>query len=71
MDKYDKHGCSPGIADVSVPDIKQNEVLVRVHAAGVNPLDNMIIRGEVRLVVPYKMPGKFKLSSPSVIYTIS
>ena len=26
LGKYDRHGCSPGIADVSVPDIKQNEV---------------------------------------------
>lgn len=30
--------------------------LVRIVAAAVNPLDNMIIRGEVKLIVPYKMP---------------
>lgn len=31
-------------------------MLVKIKAAGVNPLDNMIIRGEVRLIVPYKFP---------------
>lgn len=56
LDKYDKQGCSLRIADIPVPEIEPNEVLVKVHTAGVNPLDNMIIRGEVKLVVPYKMP---------------
>lgn len=31
-------------------------MLVRVHTAGVNPLDNMITRGEVKLIVPYRFP---------------
>jgi len=31
-------------------------VLVKVIAAGVNPLDNMISRGEVKIIVPYKLP---------------
>lgn len=30
--------------------------MVQVRTAGVNPLDNMIIRGEVRLIVPYRPP---------------
>lgn len=29
---------------------------MRVHTAAVNPLDNMIVRGEVRLIVPYRLP---------------
>lgn len=33
-----------------------NEVLVKVKTAGLNPLDNMITRGEVKLIVDYKMP---------------
>lgn len=56
LDKYDKQGRSLTIADVSVPEIGNGEVLVKVHTAGVNPLDNMIIRGEVKLIVPYTMP---------------
>ena len=44
------------IKDIPVPQIADNEVLVKVMAAGVNPLDNMITKGEVKLIVPYKMP---------------
>ena len=56
LEKYNKQGRSLTIADVPVPEIENNEVLVKVHTAGVNPLDNMIIRGEVKLIVPYTMP---------------
>lgn len=56
LDKYDKQGRNLQIADVPVPEIKDDEVLVKVHTAGVNPLDNMMIRGEVKLIVPYTMP---------------
>lgn len=38
------------------PEVGRNDVLVRVSTAGVNPLDNMIIRGEVKLIVPYPLP---------------
>ncbi|MBP3789833.1 MAG: NADP-dependent oxidoreductase [Prevotella sp.] len=56
LDKYDKQGRNLVIVDVPVPEIGNGEVLVKVHTAGVNPLDNMIIRGEVKLIVPYAMP---------------
>ena len=42
--------------DLPVPVPEDDEILVRIMAAAVNPLDNMIIRGEVKLIVPYKMP---------------
>ena len=29
---------------------------MKIHAAGVNPLDNMILRGEVKMIVPYRFP---------------
>lgn len=44
------------IKDVPVPEIGENEVLVKVKYAGVNPLDNMIVREEVKLITPYKYP---------------
>ena len=34
----------------------REKVLIKVLAAGVNPLDNMISRGEVKMIVPYKLP---------------
>lgn len=42
--------------EIPTPQIVDNEVLVKVKSAGVNPLDNMIIRGEVKLITPYNFP---------------
>ena len=39
-----------------MPEMKDNDVLVKIRTAGVNPLDNMIIKGEVKLIVPYSFP---------------
>lgn len=44
------------IRDIPIPSIGDQDVLVKIKAAGVNPLDNMIIRGDVKLIVPYKFP---------------
>ena len=54
--KYDKKGRNLDIRDVPMPEVGCSDVLVRVSTAGVNPLDNMIIRGEVKLIVPYTLP---------------
>ena len=56
LDKYDKNGRELTVKDIPVPEISVDEVLVKVLTAGVNPLDNMIIKGEVKLIVPYKFP---------------
>lgn len=53
---YDKNGRELEVRDIPTPDPAPGEVLVKVSAAGVNPLDNMIVRGEVKLIVPYKFP---------------
>lgn len=56
LNGYNKNGGTLAVCDVPVPEIGDHEVLVKIKAAGVNPLDNMIIRGEVKLIVPYKFP---------------
>jgi len=56
LTQYDKQKINLEIKEVSIPIPKENEVLVKIYSAAVNPLDNMIIRGEVKLIVPYKMP---------------
>ena len=53
---YDKNGRMLEIRDVPMPEMKDNDVLVKIHTAGVNPLDNMIIKGEVKMIVPYSFP---------------
>ena len=56
LNGYDKNGTDLVVKDVPEPECGPRDVLVRVMAAGVNPLDNMIIRGEVKLIVGYDMP---------------
>ena len=53
---YDKQKTNLEIRDIPLPIPKANEVLVKIYSAAVNPLDNMIVRGEVKLIVPYRMP---------------
>lgn len=38
------------------PDVKENEVLVQVHSAGVNQLDSKLKSGEFKLMLTYKFP---------------
>ncbi|MFC9706571.1 NADP-dependent oxidoreductase [Paenibacillus sp. NPDC056933] len=42
--------------DVSIPQINSREVLVKVKAAGVNPLDILNMNGSVRLIADYALP---------------
>lgn len=56
LEKYDKKNINIELLDVEVPHMGEEELLVRVLAAGVNPLDNMIAHKEVKLIVPYKLP---------------
>ena len=53
---YKKNNIALTITEVPKPQINPNQVLVKVTAAGLNPLDNMISRGDVKIVVPYKFP---------------
>lgn len=56
LTNYDKNGRKLEIQEVEKPSPREKEVLVKVFTAAVNPLDNMIIRGEVKLIVPYSLP---------------
>lgn len=44
------------LVDIKIPTIKDNEVLVKIHAAGVNLLDSMIKTGAFKIFLPYKLP---------------
>lgn len=53
---YNKNNITLKITEVEKPKISEHQVLIKVLTAGVNPLDNLISRGEVKLIVPYKLP---------------
>ena len=55
LDKY-KRGGRLRSAEMPEPQLRENEVLVQVHATGVNLLDSKIRDGEFKLILPYKLP---------------
>src|SRR5687768_1357592 len=42
--------------EVPIPELRDDEVLVEVHAASVNQLDAKIRDGEFKLILPYRLP---------------
>ncbi|MFF7311542.1 zinc-binding dehydrogenase [Streptomyces sp. NPDC008137] len=54
VEKYGKDGVRA--ADVPEPAVGDRDVLVRVSAAGINPLDKMVRNGEFKQVLKYKRP---------------
>lgn len=44
-------------ADISPPVIKPDEMLVQVHAAGLNPIDNMIPKGTFKAILKLTLPA--------------
>lgn len=56
LQQYDKKNLALNCVDLPRPQVAPNEVLIEVKAAGVNPLDNMITRGDVKIITPYELP---------------
>lgn len=55
IDRYGKQEVGR-ITAVPAPEVRDDEVLVEIHAASVNPLDVKIRSGEFKLVLPYRLP---------------
>jgi len=54
----ERYGSADGvrIGEMPEPELREDEVLVQVHAAGVNLLDSKIRNGEFKLILPYRLP---------------
>ncbi len=54
----DRYGRKNGVraGDMPVPELHEDDVLIQIHAAGVNPLDSKIRDGEFKLILPYRLP---------------
>ena len=54
----DRYGSSDNVraAEMPDPEVRENDVLVQVHAAGVNLLDSKIRNGEFKQILPYRLP---------------
>src|SRR6478672_10432216 len=55
VDRYGKKSALR-LSEMPMPELRDDEVLVQVHAAGVNLLDSKIRSGEFKLILPYRLP---------------
>jgi NADPH:quinone reductase-like Zn-dependent oxidoreductase len=55
LDRYGNTG-GTRIGDMPEPELRDDDILVQVHAAGVNVLDSKIRNGEFKLLLPYRLP---------------
>lgn len=55
IDRYGKKEIGR-IAEVAEPLLRDDDVLIQIHAAGVNLLDVKIKNGEFKLILPYRTP---------------
>ena len=53
VDKYKKKG-TLRLANLPEPELRDDDVLVRVHATAVNVLDSKVRDGEFKLILPYR-----------------
>lgn len=56
LNQYNKKDVNLSFSNLPTPSISADQVLVKSLAAGVNPVDNMITKGEVKLIIPYRLP---------------
>lgn len=56
---FQRYGKSPGIgfAELPPPVLRDDEMLVEVHAVGLNPIDNMITTGIFKPVLKFQLPA--------------
>ncbi|MCX5373571.1 NADP-dependent oxidoreductase [Streptomyces sp. NBC_00103] len=54
----ERYGDKAGVraAEVPDPEVGADDVLVRIRAASINPLDRMIRDGEMKRILPYRVP---------------
>lgn len=55
LERYGKQGALRA-TDVPMPALRDDEVLIQVHAAGINQLDSKLRDGEFKLILPYRLP---------------
>ena len=54
----DRYGSGDRVRSSEVPDpeMREDDALIQIHAAGVNQLDSKIRDGEFKLLLPYRLP---------------
>lgn len=66
---FKRYGKSPDIEfiDAAVPTLQPKEMLVEVHAVGLNPIDNMIPTGMFKAVLKFDLPATMSSDLAGVV----
>ncbi|MFP7605723.1 NADP-dependent oxidoreductase [Serratia quinivorans] len=69
---FKRYGKSPelGFDNVDYPSLKANEVLAKVYAVGLNPIDNMIPTGIFKPVLHFKLPATLGSDLSGVVIAV-
>lgn len=65
---FKRYGKSPelGFDDVDFPSPGDDEILVKVYAVGLNPIDNMIPTGMFKRVLHFSLPTTWAVTCPAL-----
>lgn len=66
-DKYDKDPGIVSVRDIEIPIPKKDEVLIKVKAASVNPVDWNIRWGKMKIIIGSKMPRQMGVDVAGII----
>jgi NADPH:quinone reductase-like Zn-dependent oxidoreductase len=55
VDRYKKNG-DLRFGEAPEPELRDDDLFVQIHAAGLNPLDSKLRDGEFKLLIPYRPP---------------
>ena len=69
LDRYGKDE-ELRLGEMPGPQLRDREVLVQVHAAGVNPLDSKIRDGAFKALLPYRLPLVLGHDMAGVVVTV-
>jgi len=69
---FKRYGKSPdiGFSQVAQPMLQPDEILVQVHAAAVNPIDNMVPAGTFKPVLHFKLPATLGSDLAGVVVAV-
>ncbi|OJT39403.1 NADP-dependent oxidoreductase [Serratia plymuthica] len=69
---FKRYGKSPdlGFDDVDFPTLNANEILVKVYAVGLNPIDNMIPTGIFKPVLNFQLPATLGSDLSGVVIAV-
>lgn len=57
-------------ADIPRPTPKPDEILVLVHAVGLNPIDNMIAKGSFKPIIRLRLPATLGCDVAGVVVEV-